>query len=843
MQKIKFISSFLFIIAIIFGCKSDSTNSSSSTKTKLLKPNPDLRVQVPHALKVEDFDFTENSSGIFTVSRDNTARVWDIATGKIRFMITKQPTNPFLFARFHPATKNIISENYRLKRRLYDANTGKLLFKNQRKPFIYIHSLKALCLTSEDAKTLQIKHLHTGKLIKEFIGHQAPIQNYIISADGKKLITVAKDKVMKYWEFNTGRLLNTISLKDTVHSLNFVPKQAQALVLYQNKKLQLVDLSSGNVLYTTQLSQEYPHIHHNDQSFIIEAFKEAYELRKLSSGKLIKSFGILKEASFSPNGATLLTTDTAQNYALWNARNGQLLAKFSKKRVIVSSNQTRLISFERKVYGKANIKKAYELKVWNLNTGKLLKTFQEKRKSIIAAAITPDNSRLIVCTDKVIKVWEITSGKLLYTKQKNEGFSSKIYVSPNGKTALIQSKSPSEFKSLPGDNLLVLWDIETGKTLHNFKGHRFDLYKAKFSADGSKLATKSFGYNDSGSLKVWEVKTAKLLLTIKDSQQWIKTTQFSHDGRQLLTSSMSYQGKTSIWNISKDSIVKFFDKKESKRITEHFPSFYNQAINLKSYSKISPDQQWQVNHKIQEIEILKVTNPNKTHTIKIKNDRIEEVLISPDSKNILVNLESGHFKVWQLHTGKPLFSFTSHNPVRLATYSSDGKSIVTIAKNLTITLYNAQNGKALKTFRKITNDVGKVIFSNDKTKMIVFHSSTKPPTLWNIETSTIIGDLNAHTRSIQNVAFSPDDTKILTGSTDNTAILWRVKNGQLKVLCTLFSYFTDTNAAVVLTPDGRYEANKAGLKYLHYFRNGKIEPLPSNDPYQVKGLLNTLLQE
>ena len=71
--------------------------------------------------------------------------------------------------------------------------------------------------------------------------------------------------------------------------------------------------------------------------------------------------------------------------------------------------------------------------------------------------------------------------------------------------------------------------------------------------------------------------------------------------------------------------------------------------------------------------------------------------------------------------------------------------------------------------------------------------------LWDIQTGSVIRTFSGHTGGVTSVAFSPDGTKALTGSLDNTAKLWETATGNC---VRMFSGHTSAISLVVFSPDG-----------------------------------------
>ncbi|KAG2046740.1 WD40 repeat-like protein, partial [Suillus hirtellus] len=91
----------------------------------------------------------------------------------------------------------------------------------------------------------------------------------------------------------------------------------------------------------------------------------------------------------------------------------------------------------------------------------------------------------------------------------------------------------------------------------------------------------------------------------------------------------------------------------------------------------------------------------------------------------------------------------------------------------TIRLWDAGMGKPVgEPLRGHTSSVSSVSFSPDGTR-IVTGSSDHTIRLWDAGTGKPVGEpLRGHTGSVNSVSFSPDSTRIVTGSWDRTVRLW-----------------------------------------------------------------------
>ena len=76
-----------------------------------------------------------------------------------------------------------------------------------------------------------------------------------------------------------------------------------------------------------------------------------------------------------------------------------------------------------------------------------------------------------------------------------------------------------------------------------------------------------------------------------------------------------------------------------------------------------------------------------------------------------------------------------------------------------------------------SRDVTSVSFSPDGTK-VASGSGDKTVKLWDVTSGECLQTLEGHSSRVWSVSFSPDGTKVASGSWDNTVKLWDVMSGE-----------------------------------------------------------------
>ena len=77
----------------------------------------------------------------------------------------------------------------------------------------------------------------------------------------------------------------------------------------------------------------------------------------------------------------------------------------------------------------------------------------------------------------------------------------------------------------------------------------------------------------------------------------------------------------------------------------------------------------------------------------------------------------------------------------------------------------------LKTLKGHSESVWSVAYSPDGTK-IISGSEDKTIKIWDANTGACLKTLEGHKYGVSSVAYSPDGTKIISGSWDNTIKIW-----------------------------------------------------------------------
>jgi WD40 repeat protein len=168
------------------------------------------------------------------------------------------------------------------------------------------------------------------------------------------------------------------------------------------------------------------------------------------------------------------------------------------------------------------------IKLWDPLRGRLRTALERSAGQRLAVSFSRDGKRLAVASagraeHNRIHVWDVRSGSML--RRLSEYSGPTVYavaLSPDGKSAA----------SASGDQLVRVWDVETGRPKQTLK-HDSSVYDVVFSPDGTMIASAA----KDRRVRLWEAATGKLSRTLEGHTEAVWSLAFAPDGKTLASGS------------------------------------------------------------------------------------------------------------------------------------------------------------------------------------------------------------------------------------------------------------------------------------------------------------------
>lgn len=157
---------------------------------------------------------------------------------------------------------------------------------------------------------------------------------------------------------------------------------------------------------------------------------------------------------------------------------------------------------------------------------------------------------------------------------------------------------------------------------------------------------------------------------------------------------------------------------------------------------------------------------------------VNHASFSPDGRRIVTASDDDAAFVWDAETGKQLpISMKHSSKVLHAIYSHDGRYIVTSSCDESARVWDSTNGHPITLPLKHRVTVGGASFSHDN-RRVVTYSADGTAIVWDAVSGKSITPPLRHHGFVVYACFSFDDRRVLTASWDNTARVWDAISGK-----------------------------------------------------------------
>ena len=449
----------------------------------------------------------------------------------------------------------------------------------------------------------------------------------------------------------------------------------------------------------------------------------------------------------------------------------------------------------------------YVIRLYGVLTGEESGSLRGHRGAVASLCFSSDGKRLVSGScDRTVRLWDVGTGRELACLRGHSqapgksgfGWVSDVAFSPDG-TRIVSG----------GDDYTVrLWETATGREERCLQGHTERVTSVAFGPEGTRVASGSWDK----TVRLWEVATGKEVACLRGHDA-VESVAFSPEGDLVVAGEYS---AIRLWDlITRREVARFVVDPEAVSF-----AFSTDGKRVVSGHRDNTVRTWDIGSRTEVMRLFDALQARRdppvwdigsgTEVMRLEGHArsVNSVAVSKDGTRVASSSDDGTVRLWGAPKGRVLVALDSPElEVCSVAFSIDGRRVVSgeNSKDNAVRVWDAVSGKQLVYLQGQTTLMMSVAFSSDGGRVV--SRGIDSVRLWDVATGMELACLREHDSNpgvedladVNDVAFSPDGTRIVSGGDDCTVRLWDSATG--KEVCCLQGH-TKAVSSVGFSPDG-----------------------------------------
>ncbi len=300
--------------------------------------------------------------------------------------------------------------------------------------------------------------------IRKFIGHDQQVNCVALSRDGALALSGSTDRTMRLWDAKTGAELHVFQVGKGVWGVAFSADGKYALA------------SEGGWWGKKGYETAPPY------DVVLYDVAARKEVRRYGGYK-----GEVQAVAFLPDGRTFLSSSQDEGLVQCEVEGGKKVREFRELTAFLNlplSADGRLA-----LLNDAN----HALRLWNVRDWESVRVLRGHKDSLRGVALSADGRRALSSSmDKDVRLWDVTTGKELRALAPHPSVVTGLALTADGRWGatgggITRDPATGAALSKGGDDVIRLFDLDSGKEIRRLEGHTAAIMTLTFSTDGRYL--------------------------------------------------------------------------------------------------------------------------------------------------------------------------------------------------------------------------------------------------------------------------------------------------------------------------------------------------------------------
>lgn len=413
-------------------------------------------------------------------------------------------------------------------------------------------------------------------------------------------------------------------------------------------------------------------------------------------------------------------------------------------------------------------------------------------------SITSDGKYVAIAGYAGASLWEMSTGKLIHQLIGHTGAIMSLVISPDDKYIVTGSR----------DGTAIVWELSTGKLIRRLEGHSNRIVSVAISEDGKFVGTASY---DKTAI-IWDLNAGSIIHRLNGHASGLEAIAFATSNDFIVTADI--EGTAMMWDIASGEVL--------YELIGH-----NEVI---SHIKISPENEYIVTGSDDGIAIIwEVSSGKLLYILEGHKSKIAGMEISPDSKYVVTGSYDKTAIIWELSTGKLIHRLNGHTgSIWSIAISPNGEFLLTGGRDTRGIVWDLNTGNRVHEII-VPIDINTIIFSPDS-RYAFTGSAEEVIHIWDISQCKSVGRFEGFTSMISSAPISPNGDYFITDRSDGSSGIWDFNTGRL--LHTMEDPSVSMTIGSTISADGKnilivhfsgtgYDNNVIGTAVLREIATGK----------------------
>ncbi|KPV53090.1 hypothetical protein SE17_11675, partial [Kouleothrix aurantiaca] len=598
-----------------------------------------------------------------------------------------------------------------------------------------------------------------------FIGHPGRLREVAFLPDGKRVLTAAEDGSVRLWDISCAAPSATDCNTPTrvfTDTAGFAAKNFEVKgIAVRPGHNQFITANSDFTLKLWDIDCATP------------SPQECNSPAKVLTGN---GKGHTQEANlvtFSADGKYAFSTSEDTNVIQWDVDTGEVVKKLPDP----NGKELRGVALVPGTNYLLSGGAAGEIIEWDLTTGQVVDRLRGHKGTVYYVSVNSDGTRAISGGgDNKVIVWDLETHVPLTILSGHGGYIRQAVFSKDSKHALSGS----------ADKTIRLWDLTNGAEAARLPS-RDEVKDIAVSADGKQIVSGV----QNGSINVWNIANDQPTGNVQSflwHERDVSAVAFSTDGKFVFSGGGKADGALIMTNLATGNIEKKFDFKvfgfntivatpDGKRLIsgqiipggDDYSDKRVTDLSLKNISMIA----WDIasGKKLYEVTDIMVD--------KARHDSVNSIAISPDGTRIYASTGAGSkILIYDTDAGTKLgeLDLKKDGKATQLAITPDGKFLVAGTTGTVFIVWDLSKGEfgeriytSLPQSAQVTSVA---ITANGRFVAAAVEGDIQ---LWDLQLQQKVRTFVGHSRGINKMRFTNDDTRLVSGSADGTTRVWRIE--------------------------------------------------------------------